>query len=146
MMHSMMSSMSPEQLAAMSKASGHELSPKQAGISFLPFLSSYVVFSPLSSRSVDKVMITLGSIPGLQCKHPLHTEPVSLRLQAEMMAHKMQNMSEQQVQQLLKAASWLQRAVDLARKARDMVMANKLFVLGVVVLLIALLLRRMGVV
>lgn len=30
MMHSMMSSMSPEQLAAMSKASGHELSPEQA--------------------------------------------------------------------------------------------------------------------
>ena len=33
MMHSMMSSMSPEQLAAMSKASGHELSPEQARLS-----------------------------------------------------------------------------------------------------------------
>ena len=67
-------------------------------------------------------------------------------LQAEVMASKMQNMSEQQVQQLLKAASWLQRAVDLARKARDVILANKLFVLGVVVLLLALLLRRMGIV
>ena len=65
-------------------------------------------------------------------------------LQAELMASKMQNMSEQQVQQLLKAASWLQRAVDLARKVRDVVLANKLFVIGVVVLLLALLLRRMG--
>ena len=67
-------------------------------------------------------------------------------LQAELMASKMQNMSEQQVQQLLKAASWLQRAVDLARKARDIVLANKLFRLGGVVLLLALPLRRMGIV
>lgn len=61
-----------------------------------------------------------------------------------MMAAKMKGMSEQQVQQLLKAASWLQRGVDAARRARDLVLANKLFVLGVIVLLLALLLRRLG--
>ena len=60
------------------------------------------------------------------------------------MAGKMKNMSEAQVQQLLKAASWLQRTIDLACQARDVILANKLLVLGVVVLLVAFILRRLG--
>ena len=68
----------------------------------------------------------------------------NMPVQAEVMASKMQNMSEQQVQQLLMAASWLQRAVDLARKARDRMLANKLLVLGVLMLLVAVVLRRLG--
>jgi hypothetical protein len=120
MMHNMVSNMTPEQLAAMSKASGHELSPEQVRV--------LAVF----------VMWTLS--PGTCSWCP----DAALIVQAEIMASKMQNMSEQQVQQLLKAAGWLQRGVDLARRARDIILANRLLVLGLIMLLIAIIVRRMG--
>ena len=118
MMHNMMSNMSSEQLVAMSRASGHEVSPEQV--------------QNLTMHPSSLPIVMHGRV---QC---------CMASQAEMMAGKMKNMSEAQVQQLLKAASWLQRAVDLARQARSAILANKLLVLGIIMLFVAFALRRLG--
>ena len=72
MMHSMMSCMGPEQLAAMSKASGHELSPEQACASIW-LVCGLVSSVPQGQRTTDWELVHHRLFAG-----SLHTEPECL--------------------------------------------------------------------
>lgn len=58
------------------------------------------------------------------------------------MSEKMRNLSDKQVELLLKGASWLNKGAGLAQQIKAKILENKLLVLGVLLLLVALILRQ----
>lgn len=58
------------------------------------------------------------------------------------MSRQINNLSDKQLELLLKGASWLNRGASLAQQARDTMLKNKVLVLGIFLLLIALILRH----
>ncbi len=62
-------------------------------------------------------------------------------LQAEEMSKKIRNLSDKQVELLLKGASWLSRGATLAQQVKAKIMRNKLLMLGFLLLLVAVILR-----
>jgi hypothetical protein len=65
--------------------------------------------------------------------------------QAEVMAKQMNNLSDKQLDMLLKGASWLQSGVNYAQRAKAWVIANKLLAVGLALLFLALLLRYLNI-
>ncbi len=63
-------------------------------------------------------------------------------MQAQVMSEKMKNLSDKQVELLLKGASWLNKGASLAQQIKAKILENKLLALGILVLLIALILRQ----
>lgn len=61
------------------------------------------------------------------------------------MSKQMNEMSEEQLDKLLKGAAWLQRGVSLVQEAWARMVANKLLVLGILLLLLALVLRQFNI-
>ena len=62
------------------------------------------------------------------------------------MSARMRNMSDAQMEKLLTTMSWLQSASNAVQKARRQIAENKTMCVALVVLLVALLLRWLGVV
>jgi hypothetical protein len=67
-------------------------------------------------------------------------------MQAEAMTEKMKNLSDKQVELLLKGASWLNRGATLAQQTKAKILANKLLALGILLLLVSVFLRYFGLV
>lgn len=66
-------------------------------------------------------------------------------LQAEMMSAQMRNISDSQMEKLLATMSWLQSASSALQKVKRKISENRVVVLALAVLLLAILLRWLGV-
>ena len=79
--------------------------------------------------------------------HVPHANDLALMtlLQAEEMSRRMNDISDKQLEMLLKGASWLQSGLSLLQQARARILANKLLVLGILLLLLAVVLRHFNI-
>ena len=67
-------------------------------------------------------------------------------LQAEMMSAQMRKMSDAQMEKLLATMSWIQSASIMLQKAKRKVAENKLLCLALAILIVAIILRWLGIV
>ena len=142
LMRQMMSNVDPQQLAAMSKAAGQTLTPEQ-----VPWQLHTLVFCHFRAPFVDATALCtclVSSAPQLACVQGLQES--NNALQAEAMSAQMRNMSDAQMEKLLTTMSWLQSASNAVQKAKQKIVENKLLCLALVFLLVALLLRWLGLV
>ncbi|EIE21179.1 hypothetical protein COCSUDRAFT_48306 [Coccomyxa subellipsoidea C-169] len=131
----MFGQMDSEQLAAMTATmsrSGQGGQPSAAAM-------SKMLADPQSAKMMKDIMynLTPEQLASMSEAAGQHLTPD----QAEEMSKKIRNLSDKQVELLLKGASWLSRGATLAQQVKAKIMRNKLLMLGFLLLLVAVTLR-----
>ncbi|BDA44955.1 probable mitochondrial import receptor subunit TOM34 at N-terminal half [Coccomyxa sp. Obi] len=132
----MFGKMDPQLLAAMSAnvgEAGQGGQPSAAAMAdMLADPQSAKAMKEMISNLTPEQLVSLSGAAGQQITPE----------QAEVVSKQMKNLSDKQVELLLKGASWLSKGASLAQQIKAKIMENKLLVLGILLLLIALMLRQ----